>query len=137
MALPDADDFLARFPEFSEADEDKITLAIIDAGNEVDSNIWMSKDYASGVLFLAAHFMTMDATQAELIEDGGGTGSSGGSGEISSKSIGRFSIDYDTGSESSSSNSDSKTDPLDLFETIYGRRYLNLLRRNNLRLLIV
>lgn len=135
MALPTADDFLERFPEFSEADEDKITLAIEDAGDEVDANIWMTKDYAKGVLFLAAHFLVSGTTQAELIEEGGGTGSSGGSGDIASESLGRFSVSYDTSSESSSSSSSS--DELDLTETVYGQRYLHLLRRNNLRLLIV
>ena len=138
MALPSVSDFRDRFPEFSEASDAAITTAIDDAGDEIDEDIWMTKYYPKGVLFLAAHFLAIGATQAELVEDGGGTGSGGSSsGGIASESLGRFSVSYDTSQSTSNSSASSGSGLLDLTLTAYGQRYLDMVKRNNPRLLIV
>lgn len=139
MALPSVDDFRERFPEFSEATDEAIEIAIDDAGDEIDEDVWMAKYYPKGVLFLAAHFLAVGATQAELVEDGGGTGSGGSaSGEIASESLGRFSVSYDTSTSTSSKTSAGANSSglLDLSITAYGQRYKDMLQRNNPRMLI-
>ena len=123
MALPDVDDFRARFPEFADTADAAIELAIEDAGDEVDEEVWMEKDYAKGVLFLAAHFLIAAGSQGETTEDGGVA--------VKSESLGRFSVTYDNGVQSSSSSGD------DFDSTEYGKRYIRLLGRNSKRLLIV
>lgn len=125
MALPSISDFRTRFPEFADTGDPAITLAIADAGKEVDDAVWMEKYYSDGVLFLAAHFLTGSNTQAEETEDGGG------GGLVRSESLGRFSVTYDNGSSSSGSLQD------ELMSTEYGLRYKRLLKKNSKRLLIV
>lgn len=139
MALPSVSDFRTRFPEFSEATDEAIELAIDDAGDEIDEDIWMTKYYAKGVLYLAAHFLAVNATQAELVEAGGGTGSGGSTSSISSESLGRFSVSYGTSTSSSTSSTSAGEDSglLDLSITSYGQRYKDMLQRNNPRMLIV
>lgn len=123
MAIPSVEDFRERFPEFAETANEAIELAIEDAGDEVDEDVWMEKDYAKGVLYLAAHFLLNYGMQAESTEDSGG-------GLVKSESLGRFSITYDNGASAKSS-----TDALDA--TDYGARYKRLINRNSKRLLIV
>ena len=118
MALPTVDDFRERFPEFEERSDEEIEMAISDAGDEISESVWMEKDYANGVLFLAAHFMTAGIAQGEFITDGGPP--------IKAESIGRLSTTYGDPAKSG-----------DYTSTNYGNRYLRLLRRNVPRLLVV
>jgi len=117
MALPSVDDFRERFPEFEDTSDENIEFALSDAGDEVDADVWMTKDYANGVMFLAAHFLTAATTQSTTITEGE---------FIKSESIGRISTTYGDPTKSS-----------DYTSSEYGNRYTRLLRRNSQRILIV
>jgi Protein of unknown function (DUF4054) len=117
MALPTVDEFRERFPEFDETSDELIEFALADAGDGISDTIWMEKDYANGVMFLAAHFLTAGTTQSEVITSGE---------SIRSESIGRISTTYGDAAKSS-----------DYASTEYGNRYLRLLRRNAPRMAVV
>lgn len=54
--LPTAADLKARIPAFAEVDDALITFAITDAARSVD-NTWTEGDYATAIIYLAAHNM--------------------------------------------------------------------------------
>jgi hypothetical protein len=102
---PTIADFQARFPEFEDAEEELIQLALNDAARAVGTN-WIEADYATGILLLAAHAMQV----------GGGAYDSGG---LRSFSIGAISVTY--------ADFD-KVAKLDT--TSYGQQFISLRNRN-------
>lgn len=100
-------EFRARFPDF-EATDAAINFALADAGNLVDIS-WLERDYATAILFLAAHWLTV------LSGDGADA-----PGQITAESFGPLSVSYaDNGGTGS-----------EFATTGYGRRYLELRKGN-------
>lgn len=103
----DAQAFKSRFPEFEGVTDDRITLAIEDAGLEVDSGKWGAL-YTKGVAHLAAHFLALDAAEPER-----------GVAPLSAMTVDGVSMTYDT--------SKNPNDPL--AATRYGQEFIRLRRK--------
>lgn len=116
--LPTADQFATRFPIFADADSDLVTALIAEAGGQVDQS-WEEADYQPAIMYLAAHLLASDSSQA------GDDVGSGGAGAIASESFSGMSVSYQRAGSQSTFFTNS-----DYGSTSYGRRYLNLLKRN-------
>lgn len=104
--VPTTDDFLARYPEFENEEEEVIQANLNEAALFVGQN-WLSQAaYTAGILALAAHFQQ---TSAGGYDTGG----------LKSVSLGSISVTY---ADSSAVGS--------LETTSYGQRYLDLARAN-------
>lgn len=109
--------FKAKFENFSDLEESKFLLVKEDAEFLVSKKAF-AKSYESALMYLIAHFLTLEE---EAKKNGGLV-----KGELTSKSVDALSLGFasaKTGFEETSG---------DFYKTIYGQRYLEL-RKANLR----
>jgi len=118
---PTRADFLERFPIFDDAELYPVTtidLVLAEAISSIDET-WREVDYAPAILYLTAHLLSTDNSEA------GSDVEFGGIAQVASESFGGMSISYSSNSSSGSLASN------ELYgSTEYGRRFLALLRRN-------
>jgi len=122
--LPTVDDFLAKFPELFDTafyDQVKVQDALDEAARSVDTT-WLEGDYQNAILYLAAHLFITDPA----ITGSGGMAST--AGNIQSESLGLISVTYAQGGAQASAATLMQED---LATTVYGRKYLRLLRLNH------
>lgn len=114
---PDASDFSTKFPELSALidDDDKVDAAILEAGRSVD-NTWLEGDYATAILYLAAHILTVGIAAIDSV----------GQEKIKSLSIGPLSITFGEAVNFE-----------DFSSTPYGQAYLSLARKNHPPILVL
>jgi hypothetical protein len=124
--LPTATTLKAKFPTFASVADATITLAIAEAGASVDTT-WVEADYQPAVLYLAAHIMTLDGVVISASDLGGAAGVIN-AGLVSEMKVGDVAVKLGGSSGSGSGGSGSG---VGLAATGYGRRYLELLRRNH------
>lgn len=103
---PTVDDFLLKFSELSDTEDDVVQALLDEALRYVDTR-WREADYQDAALYLAAHW----ASKNKSAESGG---------EIASESFGPISVTY--------ARSDG-TKHVD--STQYGRRFAELRRGNH------
>lgn len=114
--VPTPADLKARFPgKFDALDDTYIQLIIDEAAKQVDDS-WLEQDYATAILYLTAHLITMEQGS-----------SADRPGIIQSESWGPMSISYAV--------SPGSMDELDA--TTYGRRFKYLRDRNFPAILVV
>jgi hypothetical protein len=125
-ALPTAATLKTKFPTFGPVADATITLAIAEAGASVD-NTWIEADYQPAILYLAAHIMTLDGALSAAVdlED---ASSVINSGLVTEMKVGDVAVKL---AGSASSGSGSGGSAFGYGSTAYGRRYLDLLRRNH------
>jgi hypothetical protein len=124
--LPTVEQFTDRFRQFRNTDEYFIAMMIGEASTYVDDS-WNENDYQPAIMYLVAHWMTIEA--------GGATGAQSGgmvAGPIVSESFGPISRSYANIQQSGASSSDP-------FWTLsmYGRRFVQLRDRNFLGPMVV
>jgi hypothetical protein len=117
---PDLAMFRARFPVFADSPDAQITLILAEAVSKVDQT-WREADYQPAILYLAAHLLATDDSQVDDLVVVGDTGSA----NIASESFGGMSVSYAKNSATS----------LNAFvnefsTTVYGKRFLTLVRAN-------
>lgn len=123
---PTAADFKAKFPTFAAVGDPTITLAITEASASVDQS-WVAADYQPAILYLAAHIMTLDG----VVVVGSDLGTAGGvinAGLVSEMRVGDVQVKL--GGPAGGSSGGAGGAGTGLGSTGYGRRYLELLRRN-------
>lgn len=98
-------EFIARFPNFSDATQAQIEAIITEATSTVDES-WRVEDQKKAIMYLVAHMLQIEAEQIE-------------GGAISSESFGPISVTYARNTNESSIGS-----------TVYGRYWLALARLN-------
>lgn len=106
--IPTAADFKARFTRFAAVADATIDIYITEAANKVDDS-WLEQDYATAILYLAAHLYVQES----------GTGADR-PGVITSESFGPMSVSYAVGSQSNGGYQ----------ATEYGRRFAELAALN-------
>jgi hypothetical protein len=133
MSLPlvSVEDFLARFPEFEEASEERITLALTEAEAYV-SDDWTVEHLPMALMLLAAHFLYSESTLLFSIK--GNLSGQATAGPIVSKSVGPVSTSY---ANMLSILANQKTGGSDLENSPYGSRFLQLVRMNFPPVLVV
>lgn len=112
--VPTADQLQARFPAFAAVDDAVVTSAIAEAAGRVDDT-WAEADYQLAIMLYAAHVMT---------SDGLGTSDDTLFAGLRSVTIGPLSFSSVPLDQQSSASGG-------LRATSFGRRYLEILRRNH------
>lgn len=117
MAEVTASTLKARFPAFESAEDSQVAACIADAVRRIQDG-WREADREEATKLLAAHF---------LVEEGavGGGTSSVSSGQIKRRKIGDAETEWFQDVQSEGQSSDGG-----LSQTIYGKRYLDLVRVN-------
>jgi hypothetical protein len=126
---PTPEQFKTRFPVFEDMENDRVQLFLDEAMTSVDTS-WVEADYARAIMYLAAHLIATDnSDEGAEIEIG-----PSGQGQIASESFGGgLSVSYvNTAAVAGSLSASDKYG-----STVYGRRYLALLRRNRRGPLVV
>lgn len=118
--IPTAQDLKDRHPAFSDTPDSQVEAVITDASRWVDET-WLEDDYRPALMFLAAHM---------LVGEGALGGDTSAPGPVTSYKLGDASETYGNAVDPSRSISDFGT-------TVYGRRYMALLRVNQPAVAIV
>ena len=109
---PWASDLKTRYPAFDAVADATIEAAITDAGRRVDTS-WLEDDYQPAIMALAAHIMTTEGLGSSISAQLAG---------LKSLRVGPLSLEREL---SGSLNAGS------LGSTVYGQRFLELLRLNH------
>jgi Protein of unknown function (DUF4054) len=102
-----------RFSEFAQEPDASCEWAIEEAARHVDDS-WIAADMNLATSYLAAHFL-----MCSIQRRGSGTGQA-----VESVSVGPFQMSYQQ------VDAAKRADPDDFATTVYGSRYLSLLRLN-------
>jgi len=125
--IPTYADFIARFPVFADRSQAVIEALITEAAGTVDTD-WLERDYAPAILYLTAHLLANEESEAGDDVDVG----TGVSNAVASESFGGMSISYAAADDGGSLNDS------ELYgNTEFGRRFLRLLRLNKPAVVIV
>lgn len=116
---PSLADFRARHAGFA-AVADGVVTAFLDEASAYVSQCWSEADYQPAVMYLAAHMMAEE-------QSAGGVSAAKKSGPIKRVKADTVEIEYGASATSDAS----------LGTTIYGRRFIELRRRNSPRVLVV
>ena len=126
--------FKAMFPEFVDVNVTVVQAQITAAQMWVDPAIWNATDYPLGVLYFAAHLLTLMLTQ-QAANAVGGTGTT----DLFLRSISFGERHVQFGERRQSKVSDSGSGPGEelLSQTIYGSMFLMLRNRNIAAVVVV
>lgn len=126
LDAPEATAFIARYPAFASVDAGVLALVLAEATAQVDET-WILGDQIPAMMLYAAHILTLEGFGTNTVMVGETamqvngiiTQMSAGDHSFTFGNPGRPSIALRTASE------------LGLSETIFGRRFAELLRRNS------
>ena len=117
-------EFREQFPEFAATDD-------VDIQRALDEALLIHRVRKLATLYAAAHVLSYRLT---AISGGGGSGGGAttATGQITKKSVGPLSVEYEThsGTTTSSSNTKSATDVAYFSATLYGQHFLVLEARS-------
>lgn len=121
--LPTYDDFVTRFPEFENVEEDAVNFALADGADHVGS-FWYDDDWHLGILLYAAHVLAVaPANQFSEATASGDT-------PLKGITIGPIRLDYATPTNTASVSTE-------LASTMYGKRFEELRRRNSPGIMVI
>jgi hypothetical protein len=134
---PNLADFRARFPGFSGFPDDTVEMVLDEAILECGPT-WVNKDRFNATLYLTAHLLW---TQEQGVIDPGANGNGGGGGSSSTvtggqlkrRKVGDVEVEWSVASTSVSAGSGGiggGSTTASYWQTPYGRRYLELMRRS-------
>lgn len=119
---PTAAEFKAKFPTFAAVASATIDSAVGEASASVDTS-WIEADYQPAIMYLAAHIMTIDGVVIGSAGLGDGAGIIN-AGLVTDMKVGDVMVKLaGSAGEGGSGASGYRSTP-------YGRRFLELLRRN-------
>lgn len=124
---PTAAEIKTRFPEFAAVDDALISLAIAETASFVDTS-WIEADYKPAKMHLAAHLLFIGGALNADVEGGAVPNST--TGEVQSVKVGDVSVNFASGTSSSSVGGTLGSDLLALGSTTYGLWFLALRKRN-------
>lgn len=118
---PTAADLKARFSEFATVSDTLVNLILAEAQAQVGET-WLERDRKPATLYLAAHLMAMEGEP--LRSNAGAVAATSATGPIKRVKVGDSETEFAGGGGSSGEGASSYT------ATEYGRRFLELMRRN-------
>ena len=121
--LPAPGELKTKLPAFASVPDPTIQDAIDEAKASVDQS-WIEADYKPAIIYLAAHLMTLNGVLIASSGLGDGSGLIA-SGAVSEMKVGDVQVKLGSATSGAGGGSSSG-----LASTPYGRRYLDLLRRN-------
>jgi hypothetical protein len=134
---PTVDDFRRRFPGFSGFPDETVQMVLDEAILEVTEG-WVDRDRFNATLYLTAHLLwTQQLGVIDPSANGDGSGSGSIStvtgGELKRRKVGDVEVEWATSSTAASTGGASHgggSVTAAYWESIYGRRYLELMRRS-------
>lgn len=120
---PTVSTFKARFPEMDAVPDALVTLVLAEAIPQVGET-WLERDRRPAQLYLTAHLLTMEGEPKRSTL--GAAGATAGTGQVKRFTVGDVTTEL-AGPGGGGSGSGSASD---YGSTSYGRRYLELMRRN-------
>ena len=123
--VPSALDLKSRYPEFAPVDNALIGAVINEAAAQVSTR-WLERDFVPAIINLAAHLLASEGEPGRTRNNGVVVAERG---PIKSETVGSITTTYASRDESESQTT-SGVAPNQLADTIYGKRYLMLLRMN-------
>lgn len=124
---PTAADFKARFPEFASTPDTLVTAVIAESEPYVGER-WLDRDRRPAVMYLTAHTLTQEGRFAATTPAGGAGGAS--TGPMKRRKVGDVEVEYAGASASAGGGGGSSSLDSVYGGTIYGRQFLQLMRRN-------
>jgi len=125
--------FLARYPSFKDASPELVTLLLQEALGAVDET-WIEADRQPALLAYAAHLLAVELYGTPTLDTGNGQKMLV-TGPLSSAEVGPVKASFSEGAGGGSGGDSAAAGGL--ATTAYGRRYLELLRRNKPAVLVV
>ncbi|QIG74961.1 DUF4054 domain-containing structural protein [Rhizobium phage RHph_I65] len=122
---PTPAEFKARYPEFEPVDDALVSLVTPEASRYVDDG-WEQTDQKPAIMLMIAHLLSMDGYPARVTNPGGWNGQTAGR-EMTSRRVGDVQTTY---AQRSTAGGNSSAFSSDLLSTLYGRRFLSLMRLN-------
>lgn len=119
---PTYSDFITRYPVFDNViayPQATVEAILAECANNIDTS-WFENDYQPAIMAMTAHLLSIEATA-----DAGAPDTPGPATYLTSESFAGMSMSYGKSSESGSLSSSESWG-----STTYGRRYLDLLRKN-------
>jgi hypothetical protein len=126
--LPTLAEFRARFPELATVPDSVASLALEEAGREVDDS-WTERGYHLGALYFAAHLVALALRQGASSDSGGGGGAIG-QAVRSVRYKDRAVQYYNLPGQSSGMGGGGGAVGDEIDSTIYGQLYKRQLKRN-------
>lgn len=117
---PTSTQFYERFPSLADTEESLVNTLLAEAARTIDKT-YEEGDYQPAILYLAAHLVATDNSAEGEVTEIGGIG-----GAIASESFGGMSVSYANGGATKGSLSASSS----YGSTVFGRRFLEIVRRN-------
>lgn len=126
---PTIADFKTRFPQFTSTEDATVQALLNEAVLDVGET-WIERDRTPGVLHLAAHLLSVQIS---------GASSAGGGGDVSTgvvkrRKVGDVEIEYAVTASAIAAATANPASGIGAFAsyytTAYGRRYVELVRRN-------
>lgn len=121
---PSVADLKARFPIFANVDETTLQLILNEAIAEVGVE-WIEQDRAPAALYLSAHLLAGEGLAGATGTGGGGAAITGA---VKKRKVGDVEVEFAGVASTGGGSGGWGASPYD--STIYGQRYLLLLRRN-------
>ncbi|MDF2114801.1 DUF4054 domain-containing protein [Roseiarcaceae bacterium H3SJ34-1] len=125
VVTPTAAAFKLRYPSFTNVDDALIYLVIAEASGAVSEG-WAIADQQPGILAYAAHLLTLDGYGGIAVEPGDGNVDV--AGPVSAVEVGDVKTTFSTQGRVRYTLRNAAEGSL--ADTVYGRRYLDLRRRN-------
>jgi Protein of unknown function (DUF4054) len=133
---PVLSDFRSRFPEFNRVPDSIVELALAEALRAADET-WTEGDYATAVLYFAAHLVLL-STRMGVGSDAASGGGAMGQAVRSVRYKDRAVQYYNVAGQSSGMGGGGNAPPADALDTTpYGQMYLMLVRRNVTSILVL
>jgi len=125
LTLPSTEQFKARYPAFASAGDALIDAVMMEASAQVDEN-WLAQDIAPAIMAYTAHLLTVEGFGSTMQLPNGASVQV--AGPIDAIQIGDVRTTYANGVVRAKMQMDGKDTGLK--ETAFGRRFLELRRRN-------
>lgn len=124
ITAPTAAEFVARYPTFASVSADAISAVLQEAVNEI-SERWSEADRKPAMLAFAAHMLVQEGQGGVVID-----GITMASNVATRVKAGDSEFEFQPASNRMLVRNGNANPTLALQETVYGRRFLELLRRN-------
>lgn len=125
---PTVQSFLARYVEFTPVDPAYLQAVLDECVAQVEDN-WVEDDRARAQELLTAHTLKMEGQPAASA--GGGVAAGGtGRGDVTSITVGRVSVDFGAVGGAENANAVGAYDDAYYLRSVYGQRFLALMRSN-------
>lgn len=127
---PTIEEFKARFPSFANVPADVLEAVFNEALGSV-GDTWTERDRPLAVMYLAAHLLASEGYGVSEAGDGAGGGGAAILGPARKRKVGDVEVEFAGVSRLGGGSTGAGSITSGFLTTVYGQRYLRLLRLNH------